>query len=64
MAYKYSMVRMPVTAKINFKDRASKLSKLYGRRIPLTRLFEFISQQESIEPIEFSKFIKGKKRKC
>ena len=63
MKYKYSVVRLPTTTKDKFKERATRLSKLFGKKIPMTKMLDYLASQENIYPDDFSRYIKGKRRK-
>lgn len=62
MVRHYRFIRVTDATKQNFAKRKENLSKLFGKRIPMTKLMEFISEQESIYPEDFVKFYKGKRK--
>ena len=63
MVNHYKFIRVNDITKQNFVRRKDNLSKLFGRKIPMTKLLQFVSEQETIYPEDFAKKIMGKKRR-
>lgn len=63
MVKHYRIIRITDITKQNFMKRRDNLSRLFGKRIPMTKLLEFLSEQESIYPEDFASYIKIKKKR-